>query len=103
MDDIARRMLSTPPKPKQQKGKHKFQIDWNSFDVALAGFHELVELSLRDIYLANIVSSYGDAGAPFITAHVDEFATTTTGHKLVRYQLADDLLIHLAAVRTRNI
>ena len=83
--------------------KYIFEIDWASFDAALSDFHALVELSFGDIHLANVLSSFGDSGSPFITAHIDRSVAKMAGYNLVRYQIANDLLVYLTTARTRNI
>ncbi|MFZ0050281.1 MAG: hypothetical protein WAK96_00770 [Desulfobaccales bacterium] len=104
IDDIARRMLATPPKPKLKKiTRYDFKIDWPSFDAALAKFGELVELSFNDIKLANLLNSFGDSGLPFMVAHFDEKIAKITGYAWVRYQIADELRVYSTTVGTGNI
>ena len=100
VDDIARRMLKTPPKPKTAKKKIKLIPQ---ADVALAELKELVGLSHRDREVAKVISVFINQGTPLFTANVDWKAAEMTGNALVSYQLAEGLHICLAAARARNV
>src|SRR4051794_24242022 len=73
---------------------------------ALADLKELNTLSMRwGFDLTERLRCLSDTGAPIFRANVNDIATIGAGNRIVRYQIADELLADLAALRvqTRHI
>jgi len=72
--------------------------------LALSDLRELKDLSMRwGFDLAQRLRDLGDAGAPVFQANIDDVRAEGAGDRHVRYQIADELLGDLAAMRARNV
>jgi hypothetical protein len=67
-------------------------------------FKELIELStLYGFDLAEQIRRLSDLGTPIFRADVDNLLTSEAGDTVIVYHLADELLAHLTAMRTKNV
>lgn len=73
-------------------------------DQALADFKELRELAaLQNFDLFSLIRELSDAGASSLCVEADDVAAIPTGDGVVRYKLADRLLVCLATLRAQQI
>ncbi len=71
-------------------------------DQALADFKELRELATLQFFdLFGLLRELSDAGASCV--EVDGLSAVPTGSGVIRYKLADRLLVCLAALRARQV
>jgi hypothetical protein len=73
------------------------------FSAAFADLKELKTLALlTETDLSESFDKLGDAGTPLLRVDVDYSLAGTTGEVIARYHLADELLVHLRALRARQ-
>jgi len=70
---------------------------------ALADLREIVALLPENDDLAIEVRRLIDRGTPLLRAKVDRPVAEATGRLIVRYEIADELKVHLAAARARHV
>jgi hypothetical protein len=73
-------------------------------DQALVDFKDLRELAaLQNFDLFGLIRELSDAGASSFVIEVDSLTAIPTGNGVVRYKLADRLLVCLAALRAKQV
>jgi hypothetical protein len=73
-------------------------------DQALADLKELRELAaLQNFDLFGLIREISDAGESSVCAEANDVAAIPTGNGVVRYKLADRLLVCLETLRARQV
>jgi hypothetical protein len=82
----------------------RYPMSARDMNQALADFRELRELAALQFFdLFSLLRELNDPGTTILCAEVDSFSAVATGGGVIRYKLADPLMIRLAALRTRQV